>query len=317
MTQVRWPDFSRFLRRARPSRDGRVRLRSRQIYILPTVRGLLFAALLTALLLAGINYSNNLIFALTFLLAGIGNAALLLTWRNLAGLQLVVHSAEPVVAGATARFPALLESEHTERDAIRLSFHAQPSTVGDIPDEQPTRIDVPFNTDQRGILRPGELRVSTEFPLGLFHAWSLVETTCRSVVYPLPIPGFPAPNHGRALGEAGLKRGESADDFAGLREYQPGDSLNRISWKTSARTEDLHAKEFSDEAGAVKWLDWDSVPLADPEQRLGVMASWVIEAAAEGENWGMRLPGKTMEPASGPAQRERCLVALACFGTET
>ena len=147
MRRLRLPDFSRLLRRARPAADGRARLGSRQIYILPTARGWLFAVLLAALLLAGINYSNNLIFALTFLLAGIGHAALLLTWRNLAGLQLAVHPAEPVFAGATARFPAMLESGPAPRDAIRLSFRAQPPTVGDVPDEQPARIDVP-------ILRP-------------------------------------------------------------------------------------------------------------------------------------------------------------------
>ena len=316
MRRLRLPDFSRLLRRARPAADGRARLGSRQIYILPTARGWLFAVLLAALLLAGINYSNNLIFALTFLLAGIGHAALLLTWRNLAGLQLAVHPAEPVFAGATARFPAMLESGPAPRDAIRLSFRAQPPTVGDVPDEQPARIDVPFSTTRRGLLRPGQLRVSTEFPLGLFHAWSLVETTSRSLVYPAPVPGFPLPVGGRAAGEARHDGGGGADDFAGLREYQPGDSLNRISWKTSARTEDLQAKEFHDEVSPVRWLEWDSVPLADPEQRLGIMASWVNEAAENGENWGMRLPGVTLEPDSGPAHRERCLATLACFGMD-
>lgn len=316
MKRFRRPDLSRLLRQARPSADGRVRLRSRQIYILPTLRGLLFAALLAALLVAGINYGNNLVFALTFLLAGIGNAALLLTWRNLAGLQLALHSAEPVFAGATARFPAVLEPEGGARDAIRLRFHAQPPALGDASGDQPSSIEVPFRTAHRGVLEPGTMRVDTEFPLGLFRAWSIVDTKTRCLVYPVPVPGFPLPVGGQGARAKEDRSKAGANDFAGLREYQPGDSLNRISWKTSARTEDLHSKEFDAEADTVRWLDWDSVPLPDPEQRLGVLAAWVIEAATQGEPWGMRIPGTELEPASGPAHRDRCLGSLASFGTD-
>ena len=304
------------MRRAQPTADGAVRLRSRHVYILPTGRGWLFAVLLVALLFAGINYGNNLIFALTFVLAGIGHAALLLTWRNLAGLELATRPAEPVFAGATAHFPALLKAGRTPRDAIRLSFPAQAAVTADLDGTRSTRIDVPFHAARRGVLQPGTLRVYTEFPLGLFHAWSLVETGSRSLVYPRPLAGFPLPTGEHSRSEGAAQDAAGADDFAGLREYQPGDSLNRISWKTSARTGDLHAKEFLEEASAARCLDWNAVPVADIEQRLGIMTSWVIEAAQKGERWGMRLPGSSLAPECGHVHRDRCLALLACFGAD-
>jgi fatty acid desaturase len=48
-----------------------LRLKRRQIYILPTRAGMVFAFFLLAMLVAAINYTNNLAFLLTFLLGSI------------------------------------------------------------------------------------------------------------------------------------------------------------------------------------------------------------------------------------------------------
>ena len=72
------------------------------VYIMPSAAGFAFFAMLLAMLLAGINYENNLVFAFTFLLGGLFVVAVLHTYANLAGLRLSALSVRPVFAGERA-----------------------------------------------------------------------------------------------------------------------------------------------------------------------------------------------------------------------
>ena len=50
--------------------------------------------------------------------------------------------------------------------------------------------------------------------------------------------------------------------------------------------------------------------------RLSRLARWVIDAHTEALSFGLRLPGVTLPPAPGDAQRDCCLQALALFQGE-
>ena len=65
----------------------------RQLYMLPTRHGLLFALVLAVLLLAAINYGNGLAYALTFLLASVAVVSMLHTHRNLHRLRIAAGAA--------------------------------------------------------------------------------------------------------------------------------------------------------------------------------------------------------------------------------
>src|SRR4030065_2044619 len=76
----------------------------RQLYMLPTRYGLLFALLLLIQLLAAINYGNGLAYALTFLLGSLAVVSMLYTHRNLFQLRISAGACAPVFAGETAVF---------------------------------------------------------------------------------------------------------------------------------------------------------------------------------------------------------------------
>jgi uncharacterized protein (DUF58 family) len=62
------------------------------------------------------------------------------------------------------------------------------------------------------------------------------------------------------------------------------------------------------------WLDWlSTAETMGVEARLARLARWVVDAHAAGLSFGLRLPGTTLPPAPGDAQRERCLEALALY----
>jgi uncharacterized protein (DUF58 family) len=73
-------------------------------------------------------------------------------------------------------------------------------------------------------------------------------------------------------------------------------------------------KQFSGRAARELWLDWHSTAGSmGVEARLARLARWVVDAHAAGLSFGLRLPGVTLRPAPGDAQRERCLEALALY----
>jgi uncharacterized protein (DUF58 family) len=52
------------------------------------------------------------------------------------------------------------------------------------------------------------------------------------------------------------------------------------------------------------------------EQRLEQLAAWVVAAHARGERYGLKLDHAEVAPDGGNEHRERCLDALALYGSD-
>ena len=294
---------------------GPVTLTQRRIYILPTRAGVLFGATALVMLLGCINYNLGLGYVLTFLTGGLGVVSMLHTFRNLVRLQISSGRPEPVFAGDQALFPVILtDPGTTTRRSIGLAVAGQQASFVDLAVNQTTTVQIRIPTERRGPLRLGRLRVFTTFPLGLFQGWSNVELDMHCLIYPRPEPGHVPLPAARAGDASGLEIGHGQDDFAGLREYQHGDSLRHVAWKAAARGQPLMTKQFTGLAAGALWLDWDAVPTDfGLEARLSRLTRWVLEASRTGTSYGLRLPSTVIAAGSGPAHQMRCLTALALF----
>jgi uncharacterized protein (DUF58 family) len=294
---------------------GPVVLTQRRVYILPTGQGLLFAITIALLLIGSINYNLSLGYVLTFLLAGLGVVAMLHTWRNLARIALRPGRVSPVYAGEHAVFAITLENHAAfDRIAIGATADATPGTYADIDALGAASIRITVPTTRRGWRPLGRFRVYTTFPLGLFRAWSNVELDERCLVYPRPEAGDPPlPRAVAVSGDTG-GHGRGAEDFAGLREYHPGDSPRHVAWKAYARGEQLLTKQFGGRAGSEVWLDWNEIAgIFGVEQRLARLTRWALMADADGTAYGLRIPGLEIPPAVGTGHRAACLQALALY----
>ena len=164
----------------------------------------------------------------------------------------------------------------------------------------------------------GRLRVFTTFPLGLFVAWSNVELDLQCLVYPTPGVGpRAAPRSAPRAHAEGPQTGQGQDDFAGLRKYQPGDSLRHVAWKAVARGQPLMTKQFSGLAAGELWLEWEQLArrlrhrgTAVPPHALGAGS-----LARAGHAMDCACRRSSSRPATGPAHQEQCLTALALFKT--
>ncbi|CDM40391.1 DUF58 domain-containing protein [Ectopseudomonas oleovorans] len=308
------PLWQRWLARRIPPAAS-VRLNQRRIFILPSRVGGAFAVALLLMLLVGINYQNSLAYGLTFLLMAVFVVTILHTYRNLAGLVLKAGGGAAVFVGEQACFRVRLESREREHQAIALGWPPAELMLRDVPRQGQTEVDLSQPAVRRGWLRPERLRVESRFPLGLLVAWSWVDLDQAVLVYPRPLEGeLPLSAGLDDEEEEGMRaRGQGADDFQGLREYQPGDSKRRLDWKAYSRGQGLLVKDFAMLSGHDLWLDFDSLG-GDSEMRLSLLCYWVLQFTERQQTFGLQLPGQVIAPDYGEGHRDVCLRALALFG---
>ncbi|MEW5717547.1 MAG: DUF58 domain-containing protein [Chloroflexota bacterium] len=114
---------------------------------------------------------------------------------------------------------------------------------------------------RRGRFRMGPVTIATGDPFGLFvfHR-RLRDTTGAVTVYPATVDLVTfAPAQGQLPGGEALQRRTHhiTTNVAGTREYAPGDSFNRIHWRSTARMERLIVKEFELDPSADVWIYLD------------------------------------------------------------
>jgi uncharacterized protein (DUF58 family) len=341
-------EWLQWLRRRHAPEPGTIVLGQRRIYILPTRQGLGFVLALLVMLIGAINYNLSLGYLLVFLLGGMGLVCILHTFRNLAQLQVSAGTVAAVFAGDTALFELRLDNRSAlDRHGLqaRCDVRGQTGEVGSRENlreniRQPDSISfaiaarsrhtlqLPVTTRQRGWLALPQVVLQTRYPLGLLRAWSYLRPAMQVLVYPSPATQLLPWQHADGTAEqhspaaVAASSGSGVEDFTGLRPFRSGDAMAQVAWKQLARDDSLHSKQFSGARSAAIWLDWHALPAhLDTEARLSQLCARVLQAEASASSagslsaarYGLRLPGRCINPDQGAAHRAACLQALALF----
>jgi uncharacterized protein (DUF58 family) len=305
--------FQRWLNRRLPPANTVV-LNQGNIFILPTRQGVYFLLLVFFMVMAAINYQNSLIFGLAFLLLSLFMVSILHTFGNLSGLNVQAGAARPVFAGEDAGFSVRLSRQGKRRhEAIVLGWDTDRLLGADLLDSEIEVVRLYVQSQQRGKLNPGRLLIQTHYPVGLFRAWSWIDLAMSAVIYPRPLTAGEMPAAMGSNPDGDLLQRNGVDDFYGMRDYQPGDSLKHLSWKSYARTDQLLIKEFATSVDQRVWIDWDYFPNLDRENRLSRLCYWVVQLGKTNDEYGLRLPGVEIAPDKGAPHQERLLRELALF----
>jgi len=113
----------------------------------------------------------------------------------------------------------------------------------------------------RGYYQLGPLMLESGDLFGLHRRYKVVTEPHFVMVYPkvIPLSGYDLSSR-RPIGEIRMAHRlfEDPTRLAGVREYQRGDSFNRIHWKATASTGELHSRIYdpSTVAGATIILDF-------------------------------------------------------------
>jgi uncharacterized protein (DUF58 family) len=150
------------------------------------------------------------------------------------------------------------------RDSSDLPGYNASRAVGLGP-RSSTRWNTEGTCERRGVYTLGPLEVLMGDPFGLFKVTLAHDYKESFVVYP-PIAALP-----RLVEPRGMARGAARTNVRSLdlttnaatvRPYVPGDALNRIHWRTTARRsspdqEDIFVKEFDLEPSGDLWIILD------------------------------------------------------------
>jgi uncharacterized protein (DUF58 family) len=285
----------------------------RRIYILPSRFGFMLAAILAAMLIAGLNYNSNLGLAFAFLMGSMALVTMHHCNRNLVRLSVDVTPEIDAFAGrdATIEF-ALRNDSNLDRRDVEIRCLAAVG-MGSVAAKEDEPITVVVPVAQRGLTRVNQFELRTRYPFGWFYSWTYVQASLTIYVAPAPRGTRTLPSAG-AQGSAGHSETRGDEDFYGLRAYQPGVPLKHMAWKVLARGGEAAVRSYSSLAARPEWLEWSSLEGMDVESRLSQLCLWVLESDQAQRPYGLRIPGKEIAPSGGVAHRFACLRALAAYG---
>lgn len=214
------------------------------------------------------NSGRDLAYNLAYLLTGVLILSYVWAWNSLRGIglrritrtrrsQVGQYAEEQFEVTNRGRLPKLwlgIQDEST------LPWHNASRVLSSLSHNSVQRWQVKTLCTQRGRYRLGPLTLLSGDPVGIFEVEQHIDSTSHVVVYPLMVelPRFDPSFSDLSGGEARHRRTyQTTTNVAGVREYEPGDSFNRIHWPSTARARRLMAKEFELDPTADVWLYLD------------------------------------------------------------
>jgi uncharacterized protein (DUF58 family) len=225
---------------------------------------LLFGFLLGAALATG----RDLFFQLTYLMGAVLLLSFLWTWYSVRWVEIERHErAQRAQAGRIHEERLVLRNLGwlpklwlEVRDHSDLPNHAAGRVIDFLPSHGERSWLVRTVCAQRGRFTLGPVTIRSSDPFGIFENTREFNVIEHLVVWPqtVELPTF-APPIGRLTGGEALQRRTHhvTTNVSGVREYYPGDSFNRIHWKSTARHNRLIVKEFELDPSADIWLFLD------------------------------------------------------------
>lgn len=273
-----------------------------------------------------------LLFRLSYMIAIGVPIALLIAWYNARDLDVILdrrtdrgqvgqEAQEVIEVVNRGLFPRLwIEVEdpselpgHQSRRVIQLRPKGSRSWIVDTP------------LIRRGVFSWGPATIKASDPFGLFHISRSFGGTEQVLVYPsvVDLPHFEVPP-ANLPGEGRFRRRthQVTPNASGVREYAPGDSFNRIHWKSTARVGRPMVKTFELDPASDIWV------ILDLEQRVQAgtgdesTEEYGVRAAAsiarhyiiQNRSVGLISFGEDLsivEPERGPQQLTHILESLA------
>ncbi|VAW66960.1 FIG002343: hypothetical protein [hydrothermal vent metagenome] len=314
--------FEKFIQnwadRRQPAASHQVKIERQRLYILPTRHGVAYFIMIFPVLFGAINYENSLAFMLAFLLGSLGLLGMIYTHQNINHLSVRIGRTEPVFAGQNILLPLTVMQNNDElHPNIKLQSESGQIISTHLMRQKSAECKLPVMSKQRGYVSVGRIKLFSEYPLGLFHAWSWLKLQTNCLVYPAPDPHhYPlhSSSDNQALGK-NISEQYGVDEFCGIREYQPGDMANHMAWKIIAKTDKLQTKLFNSESTVEITINWQqTAETLDIEHRLSILCRMVLDADAQSIKFALNIPGKMIPAASGLQHKHHCLKTLALFG---
>jgi uncharacterized protein (DUF58 family) len=286
-----------------------------------TVPGLLFVLGALAIGFAAINTGNNLLYLLLGAMLGATAVSGWVSEQTIKDVELVRRVPRGVPVGQEVRLHYRVRNHKRRFPVLGLEIReAGLPGVAFVPRLGPgetAEAEASNTFVQRGVYPLGVLTLSTTFPFGFFRKERDIRVEDELVIWPRSDRAVPPPHPGAgrraATGRTAARGVGPRGEFRGLREYRWGDDARDIHWRTTARRGQPIVREYEPDASDTLWvcLDVAAPPGEAAEESVEIAAGLAARASAAGRRHGLSAGEMVVPPASGRAQFERVLEALA------
>jgi uncharacterized protein (DUF58 family) len=235
-------------------------------------------------------------------------------------------------APRTAPRSGLLRRGRAPRQPLALEL-AGPAWILHVGPREQLHGEAVYRPTRRGRLRLSEFEVSTTFPFGLMRKVLRFDQPGEVLIHPEIAALRPEVLSRVTSGGYGGHRLSSesggADDFFGVREYRPGDSIRTIAWKRLAGTGQLATIERSRSVpprvrvlidlrtptDAIRTTGGEDARALE-ERAIVLAASFLALADRLGYEYALSIAGFDIPPVSlrkGHFHREKLMSALAAI----
>ena len=291
-------------------------VRENRIYIMPTVRGVTFLVVVIVMILTAATYNNNLIFILAFFLFALFVVSMLQTHDNLRGVEIEYSGAAGAFAGeeVSLRFRLAHRRRRGASDLrVRLRSKQLAMVASERADLNPTEPGAlatsRVKATKRGVYPLLDVILQTDYPHGMFRAWTVSRPAGEILIYPRPRGDevlAPSPQKGGESDSSGHSSSPDGD-FGELSAYREGESYHRIAWKHFARTGQLYQKTHWGAARPHFVIPWRALS----ERELEQVSRWIDLARESGASFELTTPDQTLGPGLGDDLAHACWRALA------
>jgi uncharacterized protein (DUF58 family) len=288
----------------RSSDDKEIIFKRDNLYIIPSSYCLGFITVCIVLYLIAVNYQNNLVYVALFWLLSLLILSIFKTHQNLNNSKWILKGFEEAFAGNPLTILMQVQSSVTN---VQVTLNDCVKTVSS---DGLLNFTLQAPTTTRGYHTLNRIKVESIYPFGLFRAFTYLHFTKPYLVYPavndLPLNTL---NSQIAESEEGTNV-KGAEEFAILKEYQAGDNIKQIHWKSFSKNEQLLIKEFSQNLSNDVFLDLN-MQTGSLEQKISTITTAVVNLSAQNIAFGVILPNETIEVANGDNHKRAVLTKLA------
>ncbi len=292
-----------------------------------------FILLLFAVGLGAINTGNNLLYLILAMCCSFIVVSGVLSEQTLN--EITVQVTCPKVIYQNDFYPLNLEILNSKKRIPSFSLHVEfpPDPMGryridqtaysyQIPAQSSVKKNLRLTGLRRGSVHIKTILLKTSFPFGFFVKTKSLAMDIEVLIFPaIKDVALPSPSEYSEEGEGTI--GLAGDDLYSIREYQPGDPMASVHWKSSAKTGTLRVKEFS-RGGMHNYTLF--LNIVDPqtnvsvgpetlENRVTETASLAYHLIRRGDEVSLKTPEMQIPSGNSEAHLEHILKYLARVGT--
>ncbi len=291
-----------------------------------------FIVLLFGVGLGAVNSGNNLLYLILAMCCSFIAVSGVLSEQAFKGIS--VQASLPKTIYPEDSYPLNLKISNSKKIIPSYSLHVEfpldprgryrigPSAyVYQLPPQSSVDRSLIFTGLQRGPARIPSVHLKTSFPFGFFVKTKTLPIHLETLIFPIIKEVIlPSPEEYFQEGEGTI--GLAGDDLYSIREYQPGDPMAAVHWKSSAKTGALRVKEFS-KGGLHNYtlflniLDPQTNAIVGPdvlENRVTESASLAYHLIRRGDEVSLKTPEMQTPSGNTEAHLETILKILTRVG---